>query len=82
MFLQIIFFIFLLQVKGAVTTPRIDKVLTQFRQQFASGAITDPVSQRSLPILPTAADPPDPINEERIRKLEHQVSQLIQKVHY
>ncbi|XP_037537288.1 leucine-rich repeat and coiled-coil domain-containing protein 1 [Nematolebias whitei] len=66
-------------VKGAVTTPRIDKVLTQFRQQVASGAVTDPVNQSSLPTLPTAVDPPDPINEERIRKLEHQVSQLIQK---
>ncbi|XP_013873768.1 leucine-rich repeat and coiled-coil domain-containing protein 1 isoform X2 [Austrofundulus limnaeus] len=67
-------------VKSAVTTPRIDKVLTQFRQS-ASGGVTDPVtrlvSQSSQPVPPT--DQPDPINEERIRKLEHQVSQLIQK---
>ncbi|KAM4728315.1 leucine-rich repeat and coiled-coil domain-containing protein 1 [Anableps anableps] len=70
-------------VKGAVTTPRIDKVLTQFRQQIASEKTTDPVTQPvcqiSQPVCPTATDSPDPINEERIRKLEHQVSQLIQQ---
>lgn len=76
-------FKFSLQVKSAVTTPHIDKVLTQFRQ-IASGGVTDPVtqlvSQSSQPVPP--ADRPDPVNEERIRKLEHQVSQLIQKVNY
>ncbi|XP_017266314.1 leucine-rich repeat and coiled-coil domain-containing protein 1 [Kryptolebias marmoratus] len=66
-------------VKGAVTTPHIDKVLTQFRQQIASGAVTDPASRSSQPIRSSAAAPPEPNNEERIRKLEHQVSQLIHK---
>ncbi|KAM4557186.1 leucine-rich repeat and coiled-coil domain-containing protein 1 isoform 1-T1 [Fundulus diaphanus] len=70
-------------VKGFVTTPHIDKVLTQFRQQIASDKTTDPctqpICQSSQPLCPTAPDPPDPINEERIRKLEHQVSQLIQQ---
>ncbi|XP_072220162.1 leucine-rich repeat and coiled-coil domain-containing protein 1 [Leuresthes tenuis] len=74
-------------VKG-VTTPRIDRVLTQFRQQIASEAVTDPAaqpatqpaSQSSQPVGAAEADPTDPINEERIRKLEHQVSQLIQQV--
>uniref|UniRef100_A0A8C9WUG5 Leucine rich repeat and coiled-coil centrosomal protein 1 n=1 Tax=Sander lucioperca TaxID=283035 RepID=A0A8C9WUG5_SANLU len=59
-----------------LTTPRIDEVLTQFRQRIASEAITDPVAQ----IRSTVSDPADPVNEQRIRKLEHQVSQLIQKV--
>uniref|UniRef100_A0A8C6LBC5 Leucine-rich repeat and coiled-coil domain-containing protein 1 n=1 Tax=Nothobranchius furzeri TaxID=105023 RepID=A0A8C6LBC5_NOTFU len=71
------------QIKGAVATPRIDKVLTQVRQQIASEAATDPVtqpvSQSSQPVRSTAADLPHPINEERLRKLEHQVSQLIQQ---
>ncbi|XP_019121827.2 leucine-rich repeat and coiled-coil domain-containing protein 1 [Larimichthys crocea] len=73
-------------VRGDVllTTPRIDKVLTQFRQQITSGAITGPAAQpehqSSQPVCSTAADPADPVNEERIRKLEHQVSQLFQKV--
>uniref|UniRef100_A0A8C9WU12 Leucine-rich repeat and coiled-coil domain-containing protein 1 n=1 Tax=Sander lucioperca TaxID=283035 RepID=A0A8C9WU12_SANLU len=58
-----------------LTTPRIDEVLTQFRQRIASEAITDPVAQ----IRSTVSDPADPVNEQRIRKLEHQVSQLIQK---
>ncbi|XP_076602078.1 leucine-rich repeat and coiled-coil domain-containing protein 1 [Chaetodon auriga] len=72
-------------VRGDVplTTPRIDEVLTQFRQRIASEAITDPVPQpdgQSLqPVRSAVADPADPVNEERIRKLEHQVSQLIQK---
>ncbi|TMS09853.1 Leucine-rich repeat and coiled-coil domain-containing protein 1 [Larimichthys crocea] len=64
-----------------LTTPRIDKVLTQSRQQITSGAITGPATQpehqSSQPVCSTAADPADPVNEERIRKLEHQVSQLI-----
>ncbi|XP_070830359.1 leucine-rich repeat and coiled-coil domain-containing protein 1 [Chaetodon trifascialis] len=72
-------------VRGDVplTTPRIDEVLTQFRQRIASEAITDSVPQpdgQSLqPVRSAVADPADPVNEERIRKLEHQVSQLIQK---
>lgn len=75
-----------MQVKGEVllTTPRIDELLTQFRQRVASEAITDPVAQPDRqsvqPVCSTVADPADPMNEERIRKLEHQVSQLIQKV--
>lgn len=71
-------FKFPLQVREDVTltTPRIDEVLTQFRQRIASEAITDPVAQ----IRSTVSDPADPVNEQRIRKLEHQVSQLIQKV--
>ncbi|XP_007563898.1 leucine-rich repeat and coiled-coil domain-containing protein 1 isoform X1 [Poecilia latipinna] len=74
-------------VRGTVTTPRIDKALTQFRQQIASekttdtatGPVTQPVRQNSQPVCPTVTVSPDPINEERIRKLEHQVSQLIQQ---
>ncbi|XP_049453451.1 leucine-rich repeat and coiled-coil domain-containing protein 1 [Epinephelus fuscoguttatus] len=58
-----------------LATPRIDEVLTQFRQRIASEAITVPVAQ----VPSTVSDPADPVNEQRIRKLEHQVSQLIQK---
>ncbi|XP_068605195.1 leucine-rich repeat and coiled-coil domain-containing protein 1 [Brachionichthys hirsutus] len=57
-------------------TPRIDEVLTQFRHRIASEAITDRVLQ---PVSSTADDPAGPVNEERIRKLEHQVSRLIQQ---
>uniref|UniRef100_A0A4W6E6Y7 Leucine-rich repeat and coiled-coil domain-containing protein 1 n=1 Tax=Lates calcarifer TaxID=8187 RepID=A0A4W6E6Y7_LATCA len=68
---------------GPLTTPRLDKVLTQFRQRIASEAITDPAAQpdrQSLqPARSTAADPAEPVNEQRIRKLEDQVSQLIQQ---
>ncbi|KAM4552463.1 leucine-rich repeat and coiled-coil domain-containing protein 1 [Odontesthes bonariensis] len=74
-------------VKGVVTTPRIDRVLTQFRQQIAFEAVTDPAaqpvtqpaSQSSQPVGATEAVPTHAINEERVRKLEHQVSQLIQQ---
>lgn len=79
-------FNFPLQVKGDVplTTPRIDEVLTQFRQRIASETVTDPVAQQEhqslQPVCPTVADPAVPVNEERIKKLEDQVSQLINKV--
>ncbi|XP_069013866.1 leucine-rich repeat and coiled-coil domain-containing protein 1 [Embiotoca jacksoni] len=62
---------------GALTTPRIDQLLTQFRQRFASEAVTDPSAQPDQAARST--DPADPVNEQRIRKLEHQVSQLIQQ---
>ncbi|XP_071347837.1 leucine-rich repeat and coiled-coil domain-containing protein 1 isoform X2 [Trachinotus anak] len=68
---------------GPLTTPRIDEVLTQFRQRIASEAITDsaaqPARQGFQPVHSTVADLADPVNEQRIRKLEHQVSQLIQQ---
>ncbi|CAJ1072712.1 leucine-rich repeat and coiled-coil domain-containing protein 1 [Xyrichtys novacula] len=72
-------------VRGDVslTTPRIDEVLTQFRQRIASEAITDPLAQPDFQsfqqVRSAVADPTDPVNEQRIRKLEHQVSQLIQQ---
>ncbi|XP_074507838.1 leucine-rich repeat and coiled-coil domain-containing protein 1 isoform X1 [Sebastes fasciatus] len=58
-----------------LATPRIDELLTQFRQRIVSEAVTDSVAQ----VRSTVANPADPVNEQRIRKLEHQVSQLIQK---
>ncbi|KAM7379559.1 hypothetical protein PAMP_005105 [Pampus punctatissimus] len=68
---------------GPLTTPRIDEVLTQFRQRIASETITDPVAQPDREhfqqVRSAVADPADPINEQRIRKLEHQVSQLVQQ---
>ncbi|XP_058504235.1 leucine-rich repeat and coiled-coil domain-containing protein 1 isoform X1 [Solea solea] len=65
----------ILRGDGPLTTPNIDKVLTQFHRQI-SEAVTEPAAQ---PECSTVADPGDPINEQRIRKLEHQVSQLIQQ---
>lgn len=76
-------FNFALQLRGdgPLTTPRIDEVLTQFRQRIASEGVTDAATQPDCqPVHSTVADPADPINEQRIRKLEHQVSQLIQQV--
>ncbi|MED6279749.1 hypothetical protein CHARACLAT_003852 [Characodon lateralis] len=74
-------------VKGAATTPCINKVLTQFREQIAlektteqaTDPVTQPVRQSSQPVCPAVTALPNPINEERIKKLEHQVSQLIQQ---
>ncbi|XP_062261334.1 leucine-rich repeat and coiled-coil domain-containing protein 1 [Platichthys flesus] len=66
--------------KGDVplTTPHIDKVLTQFYQRSASEEVTDPAAQpvrQSFHKVPSTD-----AAEQRIRKLEHQVSQLIQQV--
>ncbi|XP_028988510.1 leucine-rich repeat and coiled-coil domain-containing protein 1 [Betta splendens] len=61
---------------GSFNTPRIDEVLTQFQQRIASEMAPDPVTEPACSIV---TDPADPINEQRIRKLEQQVSQLIQK---
>uniref|UniRef100_A0A669C2N9 Leucine-rich repeat and coiled-coil domain-containing protein 1 n=1 Tax=Oreochromis niloticus TaxID=8128 RepID=A0A669C2N9_ORENI len=76
------------EVRGdaPLTTPRIDQLLTQFRQRSAtSEVITDPVTQPeppcTQPVRSTVTDKGDPVSEERIRKLEHQMSQLIQQVH-
>ncbi|XP_041660240.1 leucine-rich repeat and coiled-coil domain-containing protein 1 [Cheilinus undulatus] len=72
-------------VRGDVplTTPRIDEVLTQFRQRIASEVITGPVIQADhqsfQPVRSTVSDQVDPGNEQRIKKLEHQVSRLIQQ---
>uniref|UniRef100_A0A3Q3KYX7 Leucine-rich repeat and coiled-coil domain-containing protein 1 n=1 Tax=Mastacembelus armatus TaxID=205130 RepID=A0A3Q3KYX7_9TELE len=67
---------------GILNTPRIDDVLTQFHQRIASEAVVDPVAQPDhfQVVRSTLADPADPVNEERIKKLERQVSQLIQQV--
>ncbi|KAJ0058933.1 hypothetical protein NL108_001174 [Boleophthalmus pectinirostris] len=70
-------------VKGSnINTPRIDEVLNQFRQRIASEVLAETTPQLDqkdkAPAVSTAADPPDPHNEERLRKLERQVSLLIQ----
>ena len=56
---------------AALSTPRINQVLAEFRQRSVSGETRAP---------PTAAAPADRVNEQRIRKLEHQVSQLFHQV--
>ena len=55
----------------ARSTPRINQVLAEFRQRSVSGETQAP---------PTTAAPADRVNEQRIRKLEHQVSQLFHQV--
>uniref|UniRef100_A0A8C7MXB8 Leucine-rich repeat and coiled-coil domain-containing protein 1 n=1 Tax=Oncorhynchus kisutch TaxID=8019 RepID=A0A8C7MXB8_ONCKI len=70
------------RVDGSSTTSHIDEVLKQFRQR-AGGP--DPVRRPQVPqpgwatagSYSTAADPN---NEQRIQKLEHQVSRLFQQV--
>ncbi|XP_059914505.1 leucine-rich repeat and coiled-coil domain-containing protein 1 [Gadus macrocephalus] len=52
---------------GSLSTPRINQVLAEFRQRGVPGETRAP---------PPAAAPADRVNEQRIRKLEHQVSQL------
>ncbi|XP_008284978.1 leucine-rich repeat and coiled-coil domain-containing protein 1 [Stegastes partitus] len=68
---------------GPLSTPRIDQLLTQFRHRVASETIPDAVKQPDRQcfqlVRSTVVDPADPVNEQRIRKLEHQVSQLIQQ---
>ncbi|XP_038573567.1 leucine-rich repeat and coiled-coil domain-containing protein 1 [Micropterus salmoides] len=70
-------------VRGDVplTKPCIDEVLTQFHQRISSEAVVEQVGQPDCqsfqPVRSAAADPADLVNEQRIRKLEHQVSQLI-----
>ena len=56
---------------GALSTPRINQVLAEFRQRGVPGETQAP---------PPAAAPADRVNEQRIRKLEHQVSQLFHQV--
>uniref|UniRef100_A0A3B4A395 Leucine-rich repeat and coiled-coil domain-containing protein 1 n=1 Tax=Periophthalmus magnuspinnatus TaxID=409849 RepID=A0A3B4A395_9GOBI len=70
-------------VKGSnINTPRIDEVLNQFRQRIASEILTETTPQSAqkdrAPAVSSAANPPDHPNEERLRKLERQVSLLIQ----
>ncbi|KAK7944708.1 hypothetical protein WMY93_000436 [Mugilogobius chulae] len=69
--------------RSNINTPRIDEVLNQFRQRIASEVLADTAPQSDqnymAPAVSSAADPADHHNEERLRKLERQVSLLIQK---
>ncbi|XP_076003573.1 leucine-rich repeat and coiled-coil domain-containing protein 1 [Genypterus blacodes] len=63
-----------------IATPRIDGVLTQFHQRIATAEHTDPItSPDPPPVEAGVAEPADPVNDQRIRKLEHQISELLQK---
>ncbi|XP_075877959.1 leucine-rich repeat and coiled-coil domain-containing protein 1 isoform X2 [Nelusetta ayraudi] len=73
---------------GALTTPRIDEMLTKFRQRTCSEALapvaqtqtqTQPQPQSSQAVLSVVAETVDSVNEERIKKLEEQVYHLIKK---
>eukprot|EP00063_Salmo_salar_P020395 XP_013995230.1 PREDICTED: leucine-rich repeat and coiled-coil domain-containing protein 1 isoform X1 [Salmo salar] len=73
------------RVDGSPTTSRIDEVLTQFRQR-AGGPVgaQDPVrrpqvSQPGWATVGSYSTAVDPNNEQRIQKLEHQVSRLFQQ---
>lgn len=79
----------LLQVRTdvALTTPRIDEMLTKFRQRTCSEALApvaqtqpQPQPQSSQAVHSAVAETMDSVNEERIKKLEEQVYQLIKKV--
>lgn len=81
----------LLQVRTdvALTTPRIDEMLTKFRQRTCSEALApvaqtqpqpQPQPQSSQAVHSAVAETVDSVNEERIKKLEEQVYQLIKKV--
>lgn len=78
---------FQLQVKGDVRlkNPHINNMLTKFCQPNATEAVANavkqPEHQNLQPICSTITNPADRINEERIKKLEQRVSQLIKKVH-
>ncbi|CAB1325962.1 unnamed protein product [Coregonus sp. 'balchen'] len=78
----------LARVDGSLTTPRIDEVLNQFRQR-AGGPVGAPepvrrtqapqISQPSWATAGSYSTTADPYNEQRIQKLEHQVSRLFQQ---
>lgn len=71
-----------LQVRtdAALSTPRIDEMLTKFRQRTCSETAA-PVAQpqSSQTVHSAAAQTVDSLNDERIKKLEEQVNQLIKK---
>lgn len=77
---------FQLQVKGNVRlkNPHINNMLIEFCQPNATEAVANAVKQpehQSIqPICSTITSPADRVNEERIKKLEQRVSQLIKKV--
>lgn len=73
----------LLQVRtdATLTTPRIDEMLTKFRQRTCSEAaalVAQPQSSQTVHLA--VAQAVDSLNDERIKKLEEQVNQLIKKV--
>lgn len=65
----------------ALPTPRIDEMLTKFRQRTWSETVA-PVAQpqSSQAVHLAAAETVDSLNDKRIKKLEEQVNQLIKKV--
>lgn len=62
-----------------------NNMLTHFCQPNAAEAAANAVKhlehQSHQPICSTISSPTDRVNEERIKKLEQRVSQLIKKVH-
>lgn len=78
--------LFQLQVKEDVClkNPHIN-MLTHVCQPNAAEAVANAVKQQGhqslQPICSTITNPVDRVNEERIKKLEQRVSQLIKKVH-
>lgn len=79
---------FQLQVRGDVRPKNHinnNNMLTHFCQPNATEAVTNAVKQQEhqslQPICSTITNPADHVNEERIKKLEQRVSQLIKKVH-
>lgn len=66
----------------SISTPRIDEVLNQFHQRITSEVLTETAAQtdqKGTPPVATCVSETEPRNEERLRKLERQVSLLIQQ---
>lgn len=76
-----------MQVKedGHLKNPHINNMLTRFHQPNATEAVDNAVKQRERqsfqPFHSSFTNPAVPVDDERIKKLEQRVSQLIKKVH-
>lgn len=76
-----------MQVKGdgRLKNPHVNNMLTRFHQPNVTEAVDNAVKQREhqsfQPFCSSFTNPAAPVNEERIKKLEQRVSQLIKKVH-
>ncbi|XP_003975450.2 leucine-rich repeat and coiled-coil domain-containing protein 1 isoform X2 [Takifugu rubripes] len=68
---------------GCLKNPHINNMLTRFNQPNVTEAVDNAVKQREhqsfQPFCSSFTNPAVPVNEERIKKLEQRVSQLIKK---
>lgn len=65
----------------ALPTPRIDQMLTKFRQRTCSETAAPVAQSQSSPAVHSAAaETVETLSDKRIQKLEEQVNQLMKKV--